>query len=162
MYISFRKVRNLRKSALAIAFILLGGCANFAHQNLICKADGSTLEIQTMMKQACAGDKGTQYALGSMFEKGRDVAQDYTLALAYYKLAASPNSGQTHIYVPAAGNVAGYTMPVQTGVAHAGDPLAKYRLGVMYRDGLGVKPDKQKAEGYFAEAQAQGVSGPEL
>jgi len=40
--------------------------------------------------------------------------------------------------------------------ASGGNVLAKYNLGVAYRDGLGIKPDVQKALEWFQQAAADG------
>lgn len=107
------------------------------------------------MKQACTGDKQAQFMLGDMFERGDGVAQDEKRARAYYKQAATPTSGTSYIYVPGAGSVAGYTMPVTTGTSRPGHAGAIYRLGLMLLEGRGGKMDVNKAQKLLEQAAQQ-------
>ncbi|UTW56848.1 tetratricopeptide repeat protein [Kordiimonas sp. SCSIO 12610] len=150
---------QLMRAIIGVLLVLTcSACSQVFHNKKICSAESKVPHISSLMMRACSGDRDTQYELGRLFEEGSEVQQNYQLALSYYKLAATPSTGQTHIYVPGAGKVAGYVMPVQTGAAHPGDARAKFRLGIMYREGRGVNADPDRAEQYFSEARAQGVT----
>ena len=104
------------------------------------------------MKESCQGNRLASMQLGLWFEGH----EQYSEAARYFNVAATPSSGQSYIYVPPAGSVAGFTMPVDSGPYQAGLPEAQYRLGLLYLQGRGVKQSDKKARKYFTRAAAQG------
>jgi hypothetical protein len=73
------------------------------------------------------GNGNAQFSLGTMYEKGRGVAQDQAVAAKWYRLAA----GQGHI-------------------------LAQFNLAAMYDNGRGVAQDEVLAHTWFSLAVAHG------
>ncbi|MFC4349130.1 tetratricopeptide repeat protein [Kordiimonas lipolytica] len=135
--------------AMVSMFLLLSGCAG---SGFFCKADHDDPKVASLMRDSCAGNRGASMQLGLWFE-GHD---DYEMAVRYYRVAATPDIGQTFIWVPPAGDVGGYVMPISTGPGTPGNAEAQYRLGLMYRDGRGVKQSVAKARSYFQQAAEQG------
>ena len=83
--------------------------------------------VQEVFHKAGEGDAEEQYRLGSMYEKGSGIVQDWRGAEKWYRKAADRG--------------------------HAG---AQYRLGCMYRDGEGVQQNLAEAVRLFRMAAAQG------
>lgn len=129
--------------------ITISGCAT---GSLFCNSEHEDQQVAALMRETCAGDRGAAMQLGLWFESREDYAQ----AIKYYRVAAAPHSGQTYIYVPAAGKVAGYVMPVDTGPRFPGNAEAQFRLGMLYFDGRGVDQNSKKAQSYFRQAAEQG------
>jgi len=138
-----------RRMVAASFLLLLPGCVG---SGLFCKASHDDLEVASLMRDSCQGDRHASMQLGLWFEGH----EDYEAAARYYRAAAAPDIGQTYIWVPPAGDVGGYVMPVDTGPRTPGNAEAQYRLGLMYRDGRGVKQSNAKARNYFRQAAEQG------
>lgn len=138
-----------RHLVAATMLLVLAGCTG---SGLFCKADHDDPKIASLMRDSCAGNRTASMQLGLWFE-GR---KDYQAAARYFRAAATPNTGQTYIWVPPAGDVGGYVMPIDTGPSVPGNAEAQYRLGLMYRDGRGVKKSASKARSYFRQAAEQG------
>ena len=105
--------------------------------------------------QSCKGDKAASLQLGTYYTlKATETGDDslFKKAAVYYAHAATYDSGQTYIYVPGAGNVAGYTMPVNTGTASHGLPEAKFMLGRSYILGQGVEKNEAKGRKLIEES----------
>ena len=83
----------------------------------------SLSEINKLSSEAMNGDKIAQFNLGSLYENGRGVDQNYKKALENYKLAADQ-----------------------------GDILSMLRLGNIYDSGIGIKQDKERADLYYRES----------
>ena len=75
------------------------------------------------------GEATTQLSLGSMYDNGEGVPQDYTEAVKWYRMAAEQ-----------------------------GDATAQFNLGVMYRKGQGVPQDYLQAHMWvnLAASKSQG------
>lgn len=72
-------------------------------------------------------------------------------------MAAQDVSGTTYVYSPPVGKRGrGMVLPVRTGVDQKGMAEAKYRLGLMYRDGRGVTKNVPRGEQLISEARAVG------
>lgn len=67
--------------------------------------------------------KYAQYSLAGLYYRGQGVGQSFKQALLLYQMSAEQ-----------------------------GNPYASYELAKMFRDGIGTKPDPERAEGYFKEA----------
>jgi TPR repeat protein len=78
-------------------------------------------------EQAATDDAETQFHLGTLYETGNGVPQDYAQAVLWYRKAAEQN--------------------------HA---IAQYRLGVLYANGVGVPLDKAQSAAWFQKAAEQG------
>ena len=94
-------------------------------------------------KAAAKGHAGSQYNLGLMHARGEHVRQNYFRAAEWYRLAA--NLGRYADAQFALGDLYFYGRGVPNGYAEAlgwykkaaaqGQPVAQYRLGVMYAEG---------------------------
>jgi TPR repeat protein len=139
-----------RALASAVLAVSLTGCTGAS--GLFCKSEHDNPRVASLMRDSCSGDRAATMQLGLWFE----AEEDYVAAARYYRAAATPHSGQTHIYVPPAGEVAGYVMPVSTGPRLPGNAEAQYRLALMYTDGRGVKQNAGTARSYLKQAAEQG------
>jgi len=137
--------------AAAICLSVLSGCTT---GGLFCKNSHDDPQIAALMDKTCSGDRGAAMQLGFLFE----AREEFEQAAHYYGVAATPSSGQTYVYVPPAGDVAGYVMPVDTGPRTPGNAEAQYRLALMYREGKGVKQSDRKAASLLRQAAEQGHS----
>ncbi|NVJ99203.1 MAG: SEL1-like repeat protein [Alphaproteobacteria bacterium] len=137
-----------------VGALSLQGCAT---GGVFCSANHENPRVEAQMRDVCEGDRNAAMQLGLWFES----QEEYEEAVRYYQVAASAHAGQTYIYVPPAGDVAGYVMPVDTGPRVPGNAEAQYRLGLMYRDGRGVRQNEKKARSYFARAAEQGHADAE-
>ena len=87
----------------------------------------SAQNIDTPKEQAATDDAETQFHIGTLYETGKGVPQDYTQAVLWYRKAAEQNLA-----------------------------IAQYRLGVLYANGVGVPLDKAQSASWFQKAAAQG------
>jgi hypothetical protein len=87
----------------------------------------SAHSIDTPKEQTATDDPQTQFHLGTLYETGKGVPQDYAQAVLWYRKAAEQNL-----------------------------PLAQLRLGVLYANGVGVPLDKAQAAVWFRKAAEQG------
>jgi hypothetical protein len=87
----------------------------------------SPQNIEDTNEQAATGEAETQFHLGTLYETGNGVPQDYTQAIIWYRKAAEQNLA-----------------------------IAQYRLGVLYANGVGVPPDESQAAAWFRRAADQG------
>ncbi|HEX2582379.1 MAG TPA: SPOR domain-containing protein [Dongiaceae bacterium] len=112
------------------------------------------------------GDPKAQHALGLLFEAGRGVPQDYTLAAQWYQKGAEQH------YPPAENNLAllyadgrGLTkdearaLALWQAAADAGSPWAEFNFGYRLFQGLGTKKDEERAVAYWRSA-AEAGNGP--
>jgi len=149
--------RFSRSATLIFAFGgFLSACAGPG--GLFCKAEHDEPAVARMMERSCGGERGASLQLGILFES----RGDYEAAIKYYRAAAAITSGQSAIYVPPAGDVAGYVMPFDAGPREPGSAEAQFRLGLFYYEGKGVKQNTSKARRYFLLAEAQGHPGAKL
>ena len=86
-------------------------------------------DIKTLRKQAEAGDANAQFNIGSMYENGLGVKQDYAEAAKWYRKAAE-----------------------------RGEARAQYNLGIMNQNGWGVPQDPTEAVKWYRKAAMQGVA----
>lgn len=87
----------------------------------------STQSIATPTERVATDDAKTQFHLGTLYETGKSVPQDYAQAVLWYSKAAEQNLA-----------------------------IAQYRLGVLYANGVGVPLDKAQAAAWFHKAAEQG------
>lgn len=86
-------------------------------------------DFKTLRKQAEAGDAKAQFDIGSMYENGSGVKQDYAEAARWYRKAAQ-----------------------------RGDARAQYNLGIMSQNGWGVPKDDAEAAKWYRKAAMQGAA----
>ena len=114
---------------------------------LTCQAEGNDAQA-------------AQFYLGVIFDDGNlGVPQNYAEAAKWYEKAAKdrPGSGLTGVYMPPVGNQRyGSWIPLTPRPGSPGIAHAQYRLGIMYRDGLGVPRDPAKAKEWLEKAAKQG------
>lgn len=133
----------------------LSGCSTLSIKSTCNSRDAVPNHLSGDLELSCGGDQPSSLVIGDYFAAEARKQGDeefYRAAAAFYQRAAQTHTGQIHIYVPGAGKVAGYTMPLNTGPATYGLPAAKGRLADLYFRGLGVKQDTKKACKYWKEA----------
>src|SRR3970282_1368751 len=101
----------------------------FATTILILFASSSLpADIKAIRKQAEAGDAKAQFNIGSMYENGSGVRQDYAEAAKWYRKAAERGDGE-----------------------------GQYNLGILNQNGWGVPQDDKEAVKWYRKAAVQGV-----
>ncbi len=123
-------------------------------------------------KSADQDDPFSQYSLGAMYEQGRGVPKDPVQAAYWYNRAATnfPKLAEkdTHAML-AMGSLYFYGdggLPKDAAkaaewyrkAADGGYAMGQARLGMMYRNGLGVTKDEAQARSLFEKSAAQGDS----
>lgn len=111
------------------------------------------------------GNMNAQFELGLMYENGKDVEQDHSEAIKWYRLAAEQGDVKSQyrlgrIYYEGRGVSQDYKESAKWFLlaAEQGDPESQYILGLMYYNGLGVEQDDKKAEKWLKEAIKNGDS----
>ena len=107
------------------------------------------------------GHQWAQRRLGSMYEEGKGVPQDYQEAVKWYRLAAAQvNTPAQYSLGLAYEKGQGVPQDYQEAVkwyrlaAAQGNEFAQVNLGVMYTDGRGVRQDFVRAHMWFNLAAA--------
>lgn len=120
-----RPMRSLSVMILLVALVLLA-----RHASASPPIDISAEELKTLHTRAAQGNADAQYNLGTLYEKGQSVPQDYATARRWYEQAAAQ-----------------------------GNADAQGSLGILYRyrDRQGVQQDYSKARQWWDKAAAQGV-----
>jgi hypothetical protein len=120
-------------------------------------------DIKTLRRQAEAGNANAQFNIGSMYENGSGVKQDYAEAAKWYRKAAKRGdvSAQDNLGIMTqngwgvpqdhAEAVKWYRMAAMQGVAPA-----QYNLGFMYLNGQGVPQNYAEAAKWYRKAAEQG------
>ena len=110
-----------------------------------------------------AGDAGAQYELGSFYDEGCGVAQDYVEAARWWRKSAEQGHVAAQfslgsIYYNGQGVVQDYAEAVKwfREAADQGDAAAQFNLGMMFREGQGVDQDHVEAVTWFRMAAEQG------
>ena len=117
----------------------------------------------TLREAAEQGDADAQFRLGSIYYEGKEMSQDYSEALKWFRKAAE----QGH-----AGALSrlgfmyknGYGVPQDDAMAYKsyrtaagrGDARAQLNVGIMYLKGKGVQQDKREAVYWYRKAAEQG------
>jgi TPR repeat protein len=91
------------------------------------KANNFELALKELRPAAMQGNATAQNELGTMYQYGKGVPQDYVQAISWYRKAADQ-----------------------------GDVIAQYNLGFMYKHGYGVDQDYQQAKDWYLKAATQG------
>ncbi len=115
--------------------------------------------------RAEAGDAEAQYKIGSMYEYGTSVAQNYQEAVKWYRLAAEQGNAisQTNLgrmYERGVGVAKNYQEAVKWYrlAAEQGDAISQINLGRMYANGEGVAENAQEAVKWYRLAAAKGYT----
>ena len=124
------------------------------------------LPLAALRELAEAGDAAAQAELGERYEDGREVVQDYSVAVSLFRRAAESGyaPGQAALgfmYMRGRGIAQDDAEAVRwhRRAAEQGDARAQNNLGVMYLDGRGVSEDRGEAVRWFRRAAEQGHAG---
>src|SRR5580698_994906 len=108
--------------------------------------------VTQLRERANAGDAAAQVDLGSIYDNGRGVPQDYAQAVRWYAKAAEQANaeGQFNLgvmYTNGQGVARDYTQAVKwyRKAAEQGNAGGQFGLGVMYHNGQGVPQDYTQA-----------------
>ena len=120
-------------------------------------------DIASLRKRAEAGDAEAQFNIGSMYENGSGVKQDYVEAAKWYRKAAERGDARAQ-YNLGILNQNGWGVPQDVTeavkwyrkAAVQGSAAAQYNLGFMYLNGTGVPQDYAEAEKWYRKAAEQG------
>jgi TPR repeat protein len=125
----------------------LGSCtASQSYMGIGLAPGAAPTEIQSLARQAGAGDKRAQWQLGIAFEEGRGLPRSCTAARRLYRLAAAASGGASLAYLPAAGKGGrGMVVPSYSGPLVAGLAEAQQRL-ITLRRNAGHCPVRQGAQ----------------
>ena len=152
-------IMNILIKSLITLLVLIPGAfaANY---------DTEVFEFQ--QKLAKGGDANAQYRLATMYESGRGVNKDLTMAMKWYKKSSSSNN-------PAAKRQLEYIEINKSGFkdqhkawlknvysdAKKGDENALMILGKIHENGTGVKKNLKKSQRYYKLAFNRGNSDAE-
>ena len=140
-----------------LSLSLLAGCGLRERRISNCTDKIDPAIERELVELACSGYKTAQFMLGYVYETGEGVVAEPKKAVKWYRRAARPTRGMSHVDVAPVGTQAlGRVMPVQTGPEIPGDPNAEYRLGLMYLEGRGVQESRDKAARWFRRAAQDG------
>jgi TPR repeat protein len=116
-------------------------------------------ELLTEHKKAAQGDVDAQLSLGTMYEEGKIVPQDFGKARWWYEQAAAQGDAQAQtslgtLYVAGRGVPLDFVQARQwwEQAAAQGDPEAQNKLGVLYDSGHGVPQDDVRAYMWYSLA----------
>lgn len=124
------------------------------------------IDFSQTQRLANQGDAVAQYDLGFLYHKGKEVSQDYTKAVEWYKKAASQGNAKAQtilgvFYHEGKELPQDYTKAKQyfEKAASQGNADAKYHLGGMYYLGKGVRKNDVVAKKWFGKACEVGDQG---
>lgn len=118
----------------------------------------------TLFREAAGkGVVRAQYAMGWAYAKGRGVPVDYAKAAEWYRVAATagrdPDAqfalGEFYFNGLGVPNDYGRAIDLYRRAATQGHPVAQYLMGIMYREGWGVKRDVVEAYKWLVLAGTQ-------
>ena len=125
--------------------------------------DVAELRIAALRELAEAGDAAAGTELGERYEDGRDVVQDYAVAVSWFRRAADQGHapGQAALgfmYFRGFGVAQDDTEAVRwfRRAADQGDARGQNNLGAMYGTGRGVSRDDAEAVRWYRRAAEQG------
>ncbi len=125
--------------------------------------DTPSEEVSKYIKAAEQGDADAQFNLGVMYDKGQEVAQDYSQAADWYRKAAEQGNANAQ-YNLGVMYLNGQGVPKDDSqaanwfrkAAEQGSANSQYNLGYMYRNGQGVPQDDSQAVNWYRKAAEQG------
>ncbi len=140
---------------VVIGLSMMGGCT--ATQQASCEARADPAMSAHLAGLSCSGTQQAQYEVGLAYETGAGVAADPRAAAKWYRKAATYDSGTTSVFVAPTGDERfGTVLEVRIGPRIDGLAAAKYRLGLLYLAGRGVKQSRKKAKSWLRRAARQG------
>lgn len=120
-------------------------------------------EAQELLEAAKKGDAVAQWRLGTMYDDGQGVPQDYVEAVKWYRKSAEQGAvyGQYNLgvmYEKGKGVPQDYAeaMKWYRKSAEQGNAVAQWRLGYMYASGQGVPQDYAEAVKWYRKSAEQG------
>ncbi len=121
--------------------------------------------LQHLQNNAEYGDVLAQFQLAIMYEEGRELPQDYSQAVAWYKKSAENGYalvqnklGQMYAQGLGVDKDENQAFAWYQKAAEQNLPEAQVSLGHMYRDGLGVDQDNVQAISWYEKAAQQGFA----
>eukprot|EP01126_Amoeba_proteus_P062262 TRINITY_DN8436_c0_g1_i5.p1 TRINITY_DN8436_c0_g1~~TRINITY_DN8436_c0_g1_i5.p1 ORF type:complete len:597 (-),score=85.17 TRINITY_DN8436_c0_g1_i5:52-1842(-) len=115
-----------------------------------------------------AADQGNAFAqfnIGSLYDNGRGVTQDYTKAMEWYIKASDQGHALAqfkigYLYDNGRGVTQDYTKAMEWYIkaADKAHPSAQFTIGHLYDNGRGVPQDYSKAMEWYMKAANQGLS----
>ncbi|MDC5294827.1 tetratricopeptide repeat protein [Acinetobacter baumannii] len=130
------------------------------------KVKSSNSELSKYQKDAENGDPVAQYNLGLMYKKGvNGVNIDLEKAIYWYKKAIEQGDDAKYnlaiIYASEGTEFSNPTLAFKllSDLSQSGHKEAINYLGILYRNGIGVKKDYNKALNLFEKAVSLNVSG---
>ena len=140
-----------------LSLSLLAGCGLREKRIAKCIDKIDPAIERELVEPACSGNKMAQFMLGYLFETGEGAVADPKKAVAWYRRAARPTRGMSHVDMEGVEMQAlGGVVPVQTGREIPANPDAEYRLGLMHLEGRGVEQSRDKAVRWFRGAAKKG------
>jgi TPR repeat protein len=119
--------------------------------------------VDVLTRSAKLGSPLAQRLLGVMYTQGKGVAQNYTEALKWYRMAAEQGDAESQSFVGwMYGAGKGVTQNYQEAskwcrmAAEQGDAEAQHNLGALYERGDGVEQSDQKALKWYRLSADQG------
>ncbi len=156
---------------LALAVVLLIGLATLSQADFqgglraYLRGDYATTH-QEFKPLAEQGNSQAQWFLGSMYEKGQGVPQDYAEAVKWHRKAAEQGLAEAQfslgvMYYGGQGVPQDYAEAVKwhRKAAEQGLAAAQFGLGLMYKDGRGVPRDYVQAHMWYTLAALRSPSG---
>ena len=151
-------------SALFVAALAAPAWAGFAEGRAAYDAGDYTTALLEWLPLARAGNPAAQYGVGTMYESGQGVAQDYAEAMRLYRLAAAQNYATASLnigvmYFQGRGVAQDHAEAARwfREAADQGSAMAAFNLGVMRQTGEGLPRDMDAAVGRFRQAAAMGL-----
>lgn len=119
--------------------------------------------VALFREAAARGNVRAQYALGWAHAKGRGVPVDYAQAAEWYRVAATAGGdaeaqfalGDLYFHGLGVANDYGRAIDLYRAAATHGHPVAQYLMGVMYKEGWGVKRNLVEAYKWLSLAAPQ-------
>ena len=114
---------------------------------------------------ALQSESSALFSLGTFFEKGLGVAQDYQRAALFYKKSSELGDTSAEIslaYLEEKGLLGQANVPeaLKCYLAHAENGFVCYRLARLYEKGLGVAQDKEIADNWYKKVYAIAQGNP--
>jgi TPR repeat protein len=158
--------RHLMITMLAISLIVSGGVvfAGPLEDGLAVYDHGDYATALPLLRPlAQQGDARAQFDLGSMYDLGNGVPQDFKEAMKWYRLAAAQGDSQAQtnlglMYVQGNGVPQDFAQAMKWFrlAAIQGFSPAQFDLGLLYEHGNGVPQDFVRAHMWFNLAAARG------
>ena len=122
-------------------------------------------DLKSVRARAEQGDPDAQVTLGSMYDFGREVAQDHAEAARWYRKAAQQGDVRAQTFLGVMYEK-GEGVPQDYGeaarwdrmAADQGDAVAQRNLGAAFHDGRGVPQDYMEAVRWLRKSADQGLS----